>query len=106
MFTQKAIAKCYFALGRPLPERLRWLGYLKSLGPAMLKYEYEPIDCRATLLYQNMDSDYCESARNYWGPRFLQGANVEVFPNAHQHEDFMREPAITQTVALMARMDA
>jgi len=96
-------AKCYFVLGRPLPERLRWLGYLKSLRPAMLKYEYEPIDCKGILLYQKMGDEYCESARLFWNNLLLQGATVKILQDARRHEDFMQEPALTQTVELIDR---
>jgi len=96
--------KVCFLLGRPLPENLRWLGYLKSLGPAMRAYEYTPLDCKATLLYQMMDAEYTESATLYWGNLFLQGVTVKVFPDAHRHEDFMREPALSQTVELIDQL--
>jgi len=96
--------KVFFALGMPLPERLRWLGYLKSLGPAMHKYVYAPLDCRATLLYQMMDDEYCESATLFWGQLFLQGVTVEFLPDARRHQDFMIEPALSQTVELIDKM--
>ena len=44
-FARAMTAKFYLAIGKPLPEDLRWLGYLTSLGPAMHKYEYMPINC-------------------------------------------------------------
>ena len=72
-YSQMVAAKLCFALGRPLPESLRWLGYLKSLGPAMRAYKYAPVDCRGTLLYQMMDEEYCELARDYWGKSFNRG---------------------------------
>ena len=93
-------------MGKPLPENLRWLGYLRSLGPAMRKYEYTPINCRATLLYQMIDDEYCEFAIQFWGDLFLQGATVEVFPDARRHQDFMLEPALSQTVELIEHMGA
>ena len=96
--------KVFFALGMPLPERLRWLGYLKSLGPAMRKYVYTPLDCRATLLYQMRDDEYCKSAALFWGHLFLQGVTVEYSPDARRHEDFMLEPALSQTVELIERL--
>ena len=104
IYTRKLVAKGYFLLRRPLPESLRWIGYLKSLGPAMQKYEYKPTDCHGTLLYQLMEEDFCESAREYWGSMFLKGATVEIFPDAHRHEDFMLEPTLSQVVAMIDRM--
>jgi thioesterase domain-containing protein len=105
-YSQMVAAKLCFALGRPLPESLRWLGYLKSLGPAMRAYKYVPIDCRGTLLYQKMDEEYYEFAREYWGGFLTQGADVVVFQNAYRHEDFMLEPALSQTVELIDRLGA
>lgn len=96
--------KFCFLVGKPLPENLRWLGYLKSLGPAMRKYKYAPLDCRATLLYQMMSDEYCVLAEEFWGGLLLQGASVVVFPDAHRHDDFMREPALSQTVALIDQL--
>ena len=104
-YSEMLSAKVCFLLGRPLPENLRWLGYLKSLGPAMRVYEYTPLDCKATLLYQMMDAEYIESATEYWGGFLLQGATVKVFPDAHKHEDFMREPVLSQTVALIDQLN-
>jgi len=103
-YSQQLAAKAYFSLGKPLPQNLRWLGYLKSLGPAMRKYEYKPLDCKATILYQWMDDEYRESASDYWGTFFLQGVDVVVFPDAHRHEDFMLEPSLSQTVKLIERL--
>jgi thioesterase domain-containing protein len=104
-YLRRLAAQGYFMLRQPLPESLRWLGYLKSLGPAMRKYEYQPIDCHCTLLYQMMDDEYCESAAEFWGQLFLQGVTVEVFPAARRHQDFMLEPALSQTVELIERLD-
>jgi len=105
-YSQIVAARICFALGRPLPESLRWAGYLKSLGPAMRAYKYVPVDCHGTLLYQLMEEEYCESAREYWGNIFQGGADVMIFPNAYRHEDFMLEPALSQTVELIERLGA
>lgn len=105
-YSQLLASKACFVLGRPLPESLRWLGYLKSLGPAMRSYEYTPINTKATLIYQMMEPEYVESATRYWNQYFLQGVTITVFPDAHRHEDFMLEPALSQTVALIDQIDA
>jgi len=103
-YAKMLATKFYFLVGKPLPENLRWLGYLKSLGPAMRKYKYVPLDCRGTLLYQLMSDDHCEFAKEFWGGLLLQGANVVIFPDAHRHDDFMREPALSQTVAMIDKL--
>jgi thioesterase domain-containing protein len=103
-YLRRLAAQGYFMLRQPLPESLRWIGYLKSLGPAMRKYEYQPIDCHGTLLYQMMDDEYRTSSALYWGDIFSQGVTVEVLPDVHRHNDFMIEPALGQTAALIDRL--
>jgi pimeloyl-ACP methyl ester carboxylesterase len=104
IFLRKLAAKGYFILGQPLPESLRWIGYLQSLGPAMRKYDYPSIDCHGTLLYQMIDDEYRASCVTYWEGLFTQGVRVEIFPDVHKHEDFMVEPGLTQTVALIDQL--
>jgi pimeloyl-ACP methyl ester carboxylesterase len=104
IYSRTLVAKGYFVLKIPLPESLRWIGYLKSLGPAMNKYEYKPVECRATLLYQSMDDEYRDATADYWENLFLQGATVKFFPDAHRHEDFMIEPSLSQTVELIDQL--
>jgi thioesterase domain-containing protein len=104
IYLRMLAAQGYFMLRQPLPERLRWIGYLKALGPAMRKYEYQPIDCHGTLLYKMMDDEHRSSAALYWGGLFLKGVAVEVLPDVGRHKDFMVEPALSQTVALIDRL--
>jgi thioesterase domain-containing protein len=103
---RKLVAKMCFLFGRPLPQDLRWIGYLESLGPAIRKYEYKPLGCHATLLYQQMDEEYTALAKEYWGALFLQGITVEIFANAQRHQDFMLEPSLSQTAELIDRLCA
>jgi len=93
----------YFKLGKPLPEDLRWLGYLKSLGPAMNKYSYEPINCGATILYGSTEDDYAQAIADYWDEMLAEGVQLEIFADVHEHVDFMIDPALTRTVELIER---
>jgi hypothetical protein len=97
---QRLASWTLMTLRQPLPESLRWLGYLRLLGPAMKRYTYQPIDCHATLLYQNMDEENRENTANYWDWIFKQGSEVIVFPEVTHHNQFMKEPALTKVVAL------
>lgn len=99
----RLIARFYFAINKPLPDNMRWLGYLKSLGPAMRKYAYEPIDCKAVLLYRFMSKPDVEACQDYWSTLFLDGADVRSFANVATHQEFMLDPALTQTVAIIER---
>ena len=103
-FGRGLVVKAYFILGRPLPENLRWLGYLKSLGPAMRRYSYKPIKCGAVLLYGDMSEETRGQWHALWNDLLTKGAQVEVFPDVKNHKEFMVEPALGRTVALIERM--
>jgi pimeloyl-ACP methyl ester carboxylesterase len=105
-FSRMMTAQFYLAIRKPLPESLRWLGYLKSLGPAMSKYEYKPVNCSGIVLYRNLSDEFRDSCREFWGHLMLEGVNVRTFANAERHEDFMIEPALSQTVELIDRLEA
>lgn len=105
LFLRKAVVRAMFTLGISLPESLRWIGYLESLGPAMRKYDYQPIECSATLLYQAMPDDFQVSAQEFWDQFLLSGADVRFFPEARRHADFMLEPSFSKTVALIDQQD-
>jgi thioesterase domain-containing protein len=94
-------AQFYFRFKIPLPETLRWIGYLRSLGPAMQKYTYEPINCSATLLYHHMDDEDYEFCSNFWNHLVTKGARVEAFEYVKQHSDFMLSPALEKTAELI-----
>ena len=100
---RKLKAAAYFKLGKPLPEDLRWLGYLKSLGPAMNNYSYAPVNCSATILYGNTPDDYALEIEQYWESMLLEGVTLEIFSDVHEHTDFMIDPALTRTVELIER---
>ncbi len=97
------VVKIYFLLKRPLPESLRWIGYLKSLGPAMSRYTYRPLDCKATFLYGNKFEASYDICCEFWHELILQGATVEIFPEVNKHVDFMVDPALARTVQLIER---
>jgi pimeloyl-ACP methyl ester carboxylesterase len=99
-----AKARVYFWLKKPLPEDLRWLGYLKSLGPAMSKYRYEPLNCQATFLYRKLDQDETRWCREFWSALVPQGV-VEIYETVKEHNDFMLDPALAQMVALVELTD-
>ncbi len=79
-------------LGKDLPEDLRWLGYLRALGPAISKYEYEFAPCRATLVYRALGSDTQAMLNNFW-PNLL-GPTTELIyvDGVTSHNDFMLDP--------------
>lgn len=95
------VGKLYFLFRISLPENMRWVGYLRSLGPAMRKYGYQPIDCKATLLYQNMDDREYQRCCEFWEHLLTQGVTVEVFSEAQKHNDFMLDPSLKKTAALI-----
>jgi len=92
-------ARVYFWLKKPLPEDLRWLGYLRLLGPAMNKYVYRPINCRATLLYRKLDEEESRWCREFWSSLVQKGAQVEIYETVHEHNDFMLDPALAKMIA-------
>jgi thioesterase domain-containing protein len=96
-------ASYYFAIKKPLPEKLRWLGYLKSLGPAKSNYKYTPIDCSAVVLYGHTDKDSQKLWTDYWNQLLKKGIKVEVFHDVRDHVGFMVDPALTHTVELIER---
>jgi thioesterase domain-containing protein len=103
IISHKLQASYYFALNKPLPEKLRWRGYLKSLLPAKSKYTYQPISCSAVLLYGHKDLDTLKLWEEYWNHFFKNGAQVEVFQQVRDHVGFMLDPALTHTAELIER---
>ncbi len=101
LYGRKLRTKLYLVSGRPLPEDLRWLGYLHSLGPAMSKYYYEPIDCAATVLYGQLGDEYTEYYKGLWDTLLSGKSNFVVFEDVHEHTDFMIDPALQRTVDLI-----
>ena len=95
------MAQFYFLFRIPLPETLRWIGYLRSLGPAIRKYTYSPIDCNATLLYRHMDDEDYQACSEFWNHLLTQGAKIEAFKEVRQHSDFMQSPALEKTAKLI-----
>jgi thioesterase domain-containing protein len=102
-YTDLAKARLYFWLKKPLPEDLRWLGYLRLLGPAMGKYRYRPINCKATFLYRRLDQDESRWCRDFWSALVQQGAQIEIYETVNEHNDFMLDPALAQMVALVEK---
>jgi hypothetical protein len=100
------LVRLCWLLNIPIPDRLRWLGYLKSLGPAMQKYSYEPIDCRGTVLYGALDEITEDGCRKFWSHLLSSGARVEIFQDVHKHQEFMLDPALGQTVAIIEHPEA
>ncbi len=95
--------KTYMLLNIPLPEDLRWLGYLKSLGPAMRQYDYKPFDCDAIILYRRMDKKEFDECKPFFDHLFERGADLRVFENVSAHEEFMLDPALGQVIAIIER---
>jgi thioesterase domain-containing protein len=95
------LARLLMTFGRPLPQKMRWLGYLKSLKPAMSKYVFRPIDAKAILLYRNMTEENEQLTCEFWGALLLEGVAVEVFPNVMTHHEFMWDPTLGHVVELI-----
>jgi len=98
--------RLYFWLKKPLPEDLRWLGYLRLLGPAMRKYRYRPINCRATFLYRRLDADEAKWCTEFWSALVKQGAQIEIYETVNEHNDFMLDPALGKMIAQVENFDA
>ena len=98
-FYDRVKARMYFWLKIPLPQDLRWLGYLRLLGPAMSKYVYRPINCQATLLYRKLDEDEARWCREFWSALVQKGAQVEIYDTVSEHNDFMLDPALAKMIA-------
>jgi len=94
-------AQFYFLFRIPLPETLRWIGYLRSLGPAMQKYEYKPIDCSAIILYRHMGDEEYKYCCEFWKQLTTRGAQVKSFEYVSKHSDFMLSPALEKTAELI-----
>jgi thioesterase domain-containing protein len=88
-------------IGRPLPEDLRWAGYLRSLGPAMAKYRYEPIDSAGVLLYRELDVEDYLNANESWQRLLKDGAEVHSVPGTYMHNDFMQDPHLENLAAML-----
>jgi thioesterase domain-containing protein len=98
---RKLVTRLYLLVGRPLPEDLRWLGYLHSLGPAMSRYYYEPLDCEATVLYGQLGDEYREYYQGLWDTLLTGRGRFVVFEDVREHVDFMVDPALSRTVELI-----
>jgi hypothetical protein len=48
-----------------------------------------------------MDDEAYNMRRGLWNTLFLQGAKVEVFADVKNHNEFMVDPALNRTVALI-----
>ena len=88
-------------LGKDIPEDLRWLGYLRALGPAIGRYDYPPIGCPATLVYRELDDDAKAVIDEFWTR--LLGAAVELRyeDGAFSHGDFMLDPHLSNIGRLL-----
>jgi hypothetical protein len=65
----------------------------------MRKYRYEPVDCKATLLYRKLDEEESKWCRGFWAALVLQGAQVEIYDTVKEHNDFMLDPALGKMIA-------
>ena len=87
--------------GKDLPEDLRWLGYLRALGPAIAKYDYQPITCRAILIYRELDKEVCDILNDFWPAMLGPGSEVRYAEGAHTHADFMLDPHLSNVSDLL-----
>jgi hypothetical protein len=80
---------------------LRLSGLLRAIKPIMRRYEYKPLDVRASLIYTSMDEVSVEMCREYWAERLRDDVEVISIQGVRQHLDLMEEPAIGQTIAIL-----
>jgi thioesterase domain-containing protein len=83
------------ALGKELPEDIRWLGYLRALGPAISAYKYSAIDCQATLVYRDMDHAGQKMINNMWAEFLGPDVEIQYVEGAIGHNDFMQDPHLS-----------
>ena len=89
------------SMGKDLPENLRWLGYLRALGPAINKYKYNSINCRATLIYRDMDQDGRDMVHSMWSEILGPEVEIEFSEGAAGHNDFMEDPHLSNLSRLL-----
>ncbi|MCP4001218.1 MAG: hypothetical protein GY727_09935 [Gammaproteobacteria bacterium] len=94
-------AQFYFLLKKPLPEELRWVGYLKSLGPAMRKFTYHPINCSAILLYGYMNDENYKACSDCWNNLLMKGVKIQNLDDVKQHDDFMLDHSLKKIAELI-----
>jgi thioesterase domain-containing protein len=87
--------------GRELPESLRWVGYLRALGPAIRKYDYTPIDCPATLLYRELDAEAAALIHQFWSGMLGPDVDIRYEQGASSHNDFMLDPHLSNVGQLL-----
>jgi thioesterase domain-containing protein len=102
-FLQRLRVNITLALGRELPEHLRWLGYLRALGPAIRAYKYGPLKCKATLIYRDLPADGRDMLEAMWHE--LLGAELDIHyaAGASGHNDFMLDPHLSNVGILLDR---
>ncbi len=87
--------------GRELPEDLRWIGYLKSLGPAINAYVYAPLKCRSDLIYGDLDESSRQIYAQFWTDMLGKSTRIQFVEGVRKHSDFMLEPHMSNISKLL-----
>jgi len=85
----------------PLPQGMRWTAFYKSMHPLLPKYQYQAIDCKATLVYCAMGEERYSAWYEYWQPHFLQHAKLVSIEGSWTHRDLMTEASLGETIRLL-----
>jgi len=88
-------------LGKELPEDLRWLGYLRALGPALNKYDYQPITCPSIVVYRSMTPETQNLVTEFWSERLGSDVKIHFEEGASGHNDFMLDPHLSNISQLL-----
>jgi thioesterase domain-containing protein len=81
--------------GKELPEDLRWLGYLRALGPAISKYEYTVAPCQAALVYRALAPDTEKLLNTFWSELLGPMTDMRYIEGVTSHNDFMLDPHLS-----------
>jgi len=96
-----AIAGMYLRFDRQVPQNLCMSALLIQIGPVMAKYEYQPMDVHASLIFTSLSDEMLGYCREYWGQRFTRGADVISIGGVRRHLDMMRDPALGQLIGVL-----
>lgn len=102
-FLQRMRVNITLGLGRDLPEHLRWLGYLRALGPAIRAYKYRPLNCKVTLIYRDLPADGRAMVEAMWHELLGAELDMQYAPGTTSHNDFMLDPHLGNVGILLDR---
>ena len=73
------------------------------MGPAIRAYKYQPLNCKATLIYRDLPADGRDMIESMWHELLGEQLDLEFAEGATGHNDFMLDPHLSNVGLLLDR---